>query len=369
MSLLPPTPPPEIPRLFIGGLHPSVSNAALSDLLSSFGAPKALSRATNGNYAHISLETDKPDQCIAALHNTVWRGASLQVQCAKEHFALRLRREWDEEANAPVDLADVQELAEQTGRDDCSISSKVPAGFKGVHTRFAFPDLDVSVGLADLSEEYVQLGGVDDVPDLPVRSVRRAIKAAGQASSIKKQPAERAPRRTGALSSTLELFGLSGTVPKQPLESVEQTESRPDGGSRPVKRRRVGVSVLDASYSKMVEREPGLVDVEKEKAAALSVLNGMFPSRSVEDVVRACQRLGLFRKLTPGDEIRKGGQRRQRVGKTVSARHQKVSRQPGTAPGLSDKANNLKSIDASSTPQEPPSHRRAGLYKKLRPSR
>lgn len=371
MSLLPPSPPSQIPRLFIGGLSPSVPDLAVSNLLSRFGVPRQLSRAADGTYAHVSLETDKPDRCIAALQNTIWCGTSLRVQRAKEHFATKMCREWEEEANPPADPASE---GKQTEDGNDSKPSKRSAAFKGLHKRFDFADLDVSGGLVDFPEEDALLGP-DGQLCAAATAVERSAPTTKAISPLKRPSEKRAPRITKALSSTLELFGLSDTAPTETsttphgdAESRQREEPEHAKENPRLKRRRVEGSGLDANYLKMLEREPGLVDWDKEKTAALSVLNGMFPARSVQDVVRACRRLGLYRKLVAarvaGHAAAKGGKLLQRGGRqTKNKQRIATSRKvPTVDPTLPGSTRELKTAATG----EPTSHRRAGLYKQLR---
>lgn len=363
--LLPPSPPEQIPRLYIGGLTPGITDEALRALLARFGAPQALQRSSLRTFAHVSLalrDGFNPERCVAALHNTTWRGAVLRVQRAREHFAARLRREW-----AETDEPAAEEVLDEELRQRKPFS----AVRCGVHKRFSFKDevdgshaFQLAFGDAVLNNDEGMLAtGSEDVPayvhDFPAEH-HEELKGKGRRT----KPAR---ARSETVSSTLQLFGLAQAVElgdaARDADVSEPVTGSCEVPSRPSKRQR-RCQGSDLEYAKAVELDPAAFDATQEKDVALSVLRNMFPARSREAIIVSCRRLGLYRKLELGQPAGKpaGSESRRQQASRVQRRHRAwVQRQSADKRPLN-----------ISQPAHPPSkdrtkagHRRLGLYKKL----
>lgn len=127
-----------VPRLFVGNLVSSIGDDALRRTLSRYGTVRSIER--HPDYAHVSIlpkDDSALDKCVAALHRTKWQGTELRVERAREHWADKLRREWDDEKAGgpkPPIFSDVHPVSGENemyaGKGKGSLSYK----FKGART-------------------------------------------------------------------------------------------------------------------------------------------------------------------------------------------------------------------------------------------
>lgn len=273
----------------------TITDDAIHRLLSRFGTPSHLSRNHHCAFAHVSLACSSPadvDRCIIALNSTSWCGTKLRVQHAKEHFLLRLQREW-QEADEDVRLKALS-CDHQQPRTSASHFTGVK---KGNHKFFSFPDLEMAEqSVPTFSEEAAKLPHASDEP---LRSI----------DGTKIQDIPTKPQTENKLDSTLQLFGLvpgAGSSEGLPPSSKAKLSKHQltNTSQQPLKRpRRTTLQLADVQA---MEKDPSLVNMQVERRAALSVLASMFPNSALtpnvhhvptEKDIAANRRAALYRKL------------------------------------------------------------------------
>lgn len=303
-------PDPALPRLFIGGLIPLISTPALLRLISKFAKPGPYYRHPHRPFAYVSViphDETSLTRCVASLNNTVWCGASLRVQQARQHFWHRLQQEWEHGQAAVSDehVAD-DDPRQQNGEETRHVPFEKVA--KGQHTRFSFPDVepcdvvellrcddnyldDDSAEHEDMKEKAILRMDVDDVNSTPHAPSKKRMKT-----------------KPSALSVTMDLFGLPTSPPAianaaNVAEAGNNEHAVAIDLTRPLKRPRKALPDMDPNKpTRDAGSEPDVIDVESEKTTALSVLHSMFPELSPPEMtwderISAHRRLGLFRKL------------------------------------------------------------------------
>jgi hypothetical protein len=129
-----------VPRLFVGNLVPSIGDDALRRTLSRYGTVRSIER--HPDFAHIGIvpaDDTALDRCVAALHRTKWQGTELRVERALEHWANKLRREWDEQKETVLAArkpADDGLANDKTAPGMASRKVGIAAKFKGNRTLF-----------------------------------------------------------------------------------------------------------------------------------------------------------------------------------------------------------------------------------------
>ncbi|CDF40886.1 unnamed protein product [Chondrus crispus] len=350
------SPPPDAPprdqaRLFIGNLPPRATDAALTRLLSKFGAAGGVSRHPTRAFAHASLRDDAALQrCVAALNRTTWCGGVITVQRAREHFWHRLSREWEQGADG-----------EPTSPEEGQGSPAQPfenTG-KGKHTVFSFPDID------DDDNTLLADAGVH------VHAPRPDEQSCSdnQGSTPGPPPRLAAPGpvpKSATLDSTLQLFGLveAPLTEGNPVAAQGETARAREEGThceRPAKRARSKPNEQELQRAEEAAHQPALIDLDGEKETALSVLKGLFGKevKSLEERIKANRRLGLFRKLDikptrQPKSIQGGGK-----GRNVRASSKRRGDRPLSSATVKDSGMN------PSVYLNLRVHRRAGLYRKL----
>ncbi|CDP14266.1 unnamed protein product [Coffea canephora] len=97
-------------RIYVGGLG---GNVTAEDLKNTFSSPQLGSvesveivRTKGRSFAYLDF-VPSSDKGLAKLFSTyngcMWKGARLRLEKAKEHYILRLRREWEEDAKLSID--------------------------------------------------------------------------------------------------------------------------------------------------------------------------------------------------------------------------------------------------------------------------
>ncbi|KAJ4959311.1 hypothetical protein NE237_026422 [Protea cynaroides] len=95
-------------RIFVGGLGESVTADDLQKTFSSLGTVKSVEIVrTNGrSFAYMDFHPSS-DKSLSKLFSTyngcVWKGGRLKIEKAKEHYLIRLQREWAEDAERSGD--------------------------------------------------------------------------------------------------------------------------------------------------------------------------------------------------------------------------------------------------------------------------
>ncbi|MED6150270.1 hypothetical protein PIB30_070815 [Stylosanthes scabra] len=92
-------------RIFVGGLGESISADDLRTLFTSFGNVEAVEtiRTKGRSFAYLDfLPSPTDDKSLSKLfskyNGCVWKGGKLKLEKAKNHYLVRLKREWDEDA-------------------------------------------------------------------------------------------------------------------------------------------------------------------------------------------------------------------------------------------------------------------------------
>ncbi|KAF5181207.1 RNA-binding (RRM/RBD/RNP motifs) family protein [Thalictrum thalictroides] len=122
-------------RIFIGGLGEKVSEEDIQKTFSSLGTIKGIQFVrTNGrSFAYLDFKpsSDKSlSKLFSSYNGCIWKGGRLRLEKAKEHYMVRLRREWEEDTelahkeNDEVDAnenKDANEIKDETTKIPSSI--------------------------------------------------------------------------------------------------------------------------------------------------------------------------------------------------------------------------------------------------------
>uniref|UniRef100_A0ACD5V991 Uncharacterized protein n=1 Tax=Avena sativa TaxID=4498 RepID=A0ACD5V991_AVESA len=101
-----------VARLFVGGLAEGVSAADLEGVLGSIGRVAGVDfvRTSGRCFAYVDFHCPS-DKALAKLFSTYngckWKGGKLKLEKAKEHYLVRLKREWEQEAAAAAAAQEV----------------------------------------------------------------------------------------------------------------------------------------------------------------------------------------------------------------------------------------------------------------------
>ncbi|KAK9274752.1 hypothetical protein L1049_022004 [Liquidambar formosana] len=87
-------------RIFVGGLGGNVSGNDLVKIFSSLGTVKAVDivRTKGRSFAYLDFlpsSLKSLPKLFSTYNGCVWKGGRLRLEKAKEHYLVRLRREWD----------------------------------------------------------------------------------------------------------------------------------------------------------------------------------------------------------------------------------------------------------------------------------
>ncbi|KAF9616794.1 hypothetical protein IFM89_032347 [Coptis chinensis] len=96
-------------RIFVGGLGEKVTEADLQKTFSSLGTVKSIEFVkTSFAYVDFRPSSEKSlNKLFSSYNGCVWKGGRLRLEKAKEHYLVRLRREWEEDV----------EIAQMTNED------------------------------------------------------------------------------------------------------------------------------------------------------------------------------------------------------------------------------------------------------------
>lgn len=283
-----------IPRLFLGSLPASLPSSSLLSFLSRFGTPSDFHRSTLSNFAHVSLQADSQaiSQCIHTLNNTIWPGGRIRVALAREHYQLRLKREWRENSDA----SNVNVETEPQPAEGENPGSK---WLTGKHVRFQFEDKegdDIWLRSEDEDEEIQEQS--DDLDSASEQEDNQIDKQDSHRQVLQGKGA-----KNQDVSFTLALFGLEqgGVGTKRILEGIAERQSVDEDVERHVsKRQRISSFGMEmAEESKSV----ACIDMDKEKKQALEVFEQMFKTgENATDLIKAQfltanRRMGLYKKI------------------------------------------------------------------------
>lgn len=359
--------PADLPRLFVGGLPPTLATSSVIRLLSKFVQPHTVHRHPTRPFAHISVTAADEGalaRCIAALNNTTWCGTTLRVQKAVPHYWFRLTQEWKVQPpiQAELDTSLRSPNLDKDGKEKHQHFDTLP---KGKHVVFDFPDLDhTDINVVHENETAVHTSQANCSGS---HFIAQSNTNDHKSPTIAPSTSKPGPSKSTSLSSTMALFGLtSSPVPTQsagPSKEQTQTPHRDHPESAevpPLKRPRI-CAAHNAHDSERTAVQGGSdqVDLNEERKTALAVLRNMFPTDATarstgDELITRNRRMGLFRKL----DVTNVTQQRLNEGSNVATRKQKPRRL------------------IPSSPTEPPPQRqggptqvgqtrRAGLYKKL----
>ncbi|XP_038668521.1 nucleolar protein 8 isoform X2 [Scyliorhinus canicula] len=128
-------------RLFVGGLHHTISESEIKERFGTFGAVTDVDivfrKDSDGNpvktfgYVNISASETELKRCMSILNKSKWKGETLQIEFAKECFLHKLAQERQDAAKnkhkPQVDgIAKVVESLKKAGVENFKIRSAVP---------------------------------------------------------------------------------------------------------------------------------------------------------------------------------------------------------------------------------------------------
>ncbi|KAF6155213.1 hypothetical protein GIB67_019739 [Kingdonia uniflora] len=88
-------------RIFVGGLGGSVTEEDLEKTFSSLGIVKGVEIVNGRNFSYIDFQPSSHNsisKLFSMYNGCIWKGGRLKLEKAKEHYLVRLRREWAENA-------------------------------------------------------------------------------------------------------------------------------------------------------------------------------------------------------------------------------------------------------------------------------
>ncbi|XP_078065884.1 nucleolar protein 8 isoform X2 [Mustelus asterias] len=128
-------------RLFVGGLHHTVSESEIKERFNTFGAVKdvdiVIRKDSEGNpvktFGYINISTSEAElkRCMSILNKSKWKGGTLQIELAKECFLHKLAQERQEAAKnkhkPQIDsIAKMVESLKKAGVENFKIKSALP---------------------------------------------------------------------------------------------------------------------------------------------------------------------------------------------------------------------------------------------------
>lgn len=318
-------PPSPTNRLFFGGLSDSITDNALVSLLKPFGEVTKMDRHLPG-FAHLTLQTESNniDRCLRTLNRTRWRGTTIRVERAREHFLNRLRQERTGENASLSNEKDEPSARDENQKDNSASPVRAPFRFSWKGRRVEFPENSSRSSEEDepASNAHINRGVGETNYEALAKTSRASL------PKLKKRPS--------AVTSTLQLFGLQDiatlsnkTEPIRDVTIVDVTTEKEDGDTVSKRGRTIDLEDsnsqlkqkkkmkskcgaesigMDISKACAVEEDDTLIDLPSERAAALAILSNMFGSNEITrntttERKDSClhddyRRLGLFRKLT-----------------------------------------------------------------------
>ncbi|XP_023884781.1 protein REPRESSOR OF SILENCING 3 [Quercus suber] len=131
-------------RIFVGGLGESVSAEDLQRMFGSLGVVERLDivRTKSRSFAYVDFSPSSPkslSKLFSTYNGCVWKGGRLKLEKAKEHYLVRLKREWAEQVElaswAPSDDFDVNEDITSSNKPKKDLNSETK------QLRIYFPSL------------------------------------------------------------------------------------------------------------------------------------------------------------------------------------------------------------------------------------
>jgi hypothetical protein len=430
-----------VPRLFVGNLVPGIGDTALRRALSRYGQVRAVDRHANYAHVSIVPADDGAvERCVASLNRTKWLGTELRVEKAVEHYLVRLQREWDQMqadekartiaaprgAGLPAATAAAaallpcgvyhQQDSEDSGKKTNETQGPHAGKWKGKRKVFDDRDDDDDFdfdfdddhhhdqafhGRERETDKYAVMGPHSDNQSDAAPDSSKMHRDEQDVIPTRMLPVETnhalSRRSHGTIATTLALFGLGEHRQDVVISSKKSEEDGPpapkslqnrDGMIHPAepalrtdassKRPRVA---LDAGYDAAVlaaEVDPRIVDTDRERDVALSVLQAMFPSelsiasaghnsasrfRDQDEWIKINRRPGLLRSILARDTSSRHAASlddTERVQVNKTKRLERQSTMGGLAPiGLLD-----NHAEGECAPSALP-HRRPGLFRSL----
>ncbi|KAI3918206.1 hypothetical protein MKX01_041526 [Papaver californicum] len=101
-------------RIFVGGLGLSVTAQDMEKTFSSLGSINGVEivRTSGRSFAYMDFQPNSSkalNKLFSMYNDCVWKGGRLKLEKAKEHYFVRLKREWDEEAQIANEALKVKE--------------------------------------------------------------------------------------------------------------------------------------------------------------------------------------------------------------------------------------------------------------------
>ncbi|XP_047078755.1 protein REPRESSOR OF SILENCING 3-like [Lolium rigidum] len=155
-----------VARLFVGGLAEGVSAADLEGVFGSIGRVAGVEfvRTSGRCFAYVDFQCPS-DKALTKLFSTYngckWKGGKLKLEKAKEHYLVRLKREWEQEAAAAQEVPAEENVEKPEDKEklklerDALLTSKVniyfpklrklrPLPFKGSGKhKYSFRNIEV----------------------------------------------------------------------------------------------------------------------------------------------------------------------------------------------------------------------------------
>lgn len=132
---------PAIMRIYIGGVSAGVTVSDIEKTFSSLGrvAGVELVRTNGRSFAYMDFQPSS-QKSLAKLFSTyngcTWKGGKLKLEKAKEHYLVRLKREWDED----IKLMSVTPVDPKVEPDAVKLKSE-SSNLEDTHLRIFFPKL------------------------------------------------------------------------------------------------------------------------------------------------------------------------------------------------------------------------------------
>ncbi|KAL6629809.1 hypothetical protein ACP70R_029574 [Stipagrostis hirtigluma subsp. patula] len=133
-------------RIFVGGLAESVTAADLEAVFGSVGRVAGVEFVrTNGrSFAYVDFHCPS-DKALAKLFSTYngckWKGGKLRLEKAKEHYLVRLKREWEQEAAAVAAAEQEAAVKEDAEKQENPKPKLDKAALEGMKINIYFPKL------------------------------------------------------------------------------------------------------------------------------------------------------------------------------------------------------------------------------------
>ncbi|KAK8506350.1 hypothetical protein V6N13_016429 [Hibiscus sabdariffa] len=133
-------------RIHVGGLGQSVSSDDLRKIFSAVGTVEGVDivRTKGRSFAYVDIipsSSNSISKLFSMYNGCAWKGGKLKLEKAKEHFLIRLNREWEEtRTGAGAEAEEGRQQAKLSSLDGPNSKNKVH-GCQNNHLRVFFPRL------------------------------------------------------------------------------------------------------------------------------------------------------------------------------------------------------------------------------------